>query len=287
MLNVHNGASRNLCSFSSVGLHLRWLSSAFLVIKGILANRGVIIVVGFPELVRINYQTTHQEKSDMTSLNYSRIHGNAATTPFLPNLDEWARMYNKWSDRMAKSLWPFGNTEECREVVHEAFLKAMGLSDHLHLRDELTPKAEGCWYGFLRNQAKGILSNRHRYADRFEPIKEYGLAEETLDEDDWGDVDDSDALVAYPTVYCRDTDWLKGEVRKTIKDVCREAGVTERNIRAFELFVLDDEDGRIVVGAIPSVKNANNLYQIKNRIMNLLMASDNRFAGIFDKLIAA
>lgn len=208
-------------------------------------------------------------------------------TPFLPTFDEWARMYTQWSEKMAKSLWPYGNALDCQDAVHEAFIKAMGLSDHLHLRDELTPKIEGCWYGFLRNQAKGILSNKHRYEKRFEAIPEYGLMEETLDEDDWGDVDDSDALVAYPIVYGRDNSWLKDEVRKTIKDICSEAGVNDRNIKAFELFVLDEQDGRVVVEAIPSVKNANNLYQIKKRIMNLLMASADRFEGIFDERMAA
>lgn len=208
-------------------------------------------------------------------------------TPFLPDFDDWARMYKKWSDTMAKSLWSYGNYEECREAVHEAFLKAMGRSDHLHLRDELTPKTEGCWYGFLRNQAKGVLSNHHRYTKRFETIKEYALAEETIEEDDWGDVDDSDALVATPAKYKRDINWYEKRMRKTVEDVCREAGVSERNIYAFELYVLDELDGRDVVDAIPSVKNVNNLYQIKNRIMNLLMASAGRFEDIFCGLMAA
>jgi hypothetical protein len=207
--------------------------------------------------------------------------------PFLPTFDEWARMYTQWSDKMARSLWSYGNSSDCHDAVHEAFIKVMGLSDHLHLRDELTPKVEGCWYGFLRHQAMGILSNKHRYDKRFETIKEYALAEESFGEDDWGDVDDSDAITACPAVYGRDNGWLKDEVRKMIKDVCREAGVNERNVQAFELYVHDELDGKSVIEIVPAVKNANNLYQIKKRIMDLLVISADRFEGIFDELMAA
>jgi len=215
------------------------------------------------------------------------MNNNTNNTLFLPTVSEWARMYTQWFEKMSRSLFNHGGPLECREAVHEAFLKAMGLSDRLHLRDELTAKTEDCWYGFLRNQAKGILSHRHAAAKRFVEYKEQVLAEETFAEDDWGDVDNSDALAVRSVAFASDRSWLKKEVRRTVEDVCRKAGVSERNIRAFFRFVLDEAAGKTVVGEIPSLKNANNLYQIRDRVAKLLKASAERFEGLYDELIAA
>jgi len=195
--------------------------------------------------------------------------------PFIPTEAQWAGLYAKWSEKLAKSLWAFGNAHECREAVHEAFLKAMGLSDHLQLHDELTPKVEGCWYGFLRNQAKGILSNYHRRSGRFEPLKEYGLTEE----------DDEPAAEA--DFEASDRAELREKVRQTVADVCRRAGVNEGHLHAFALFVLGEADGSDVVRTVPELLNTNNLYQVKNRIMKLLGKFSDRFETMHDELLAA
>jgi len=195
---------------------------------------------------------------------------------FIPSFEEWGAYYARWSDKIAKSLWKFGSAHECREAVHEAFLKAMGISDHLHLRDELTPKVEGCWYGFLRNQARGILSNYHRFGGRFDSMKDY----ETENGDDEEPSSPEDVERADRANACE-------EVRQIIMSVCADAGVNDRNVRAFIRFVLDEEDGASVVEAIPELRNTNNLYQIRSRIMNLLIASADRFAETFDELVAA
>lgn len=212
---------------------------------------------------------------------------NNDNTQYLPTFLEWEKMYTQWSEKLAKSLWSFGGQEECREAVHEAFLKAMGLSDRLHLRDKLTPKVDGEWFGFLRNQAKGILSHRHQAAKRFVELKEYGLTEETLNEDDWGDEDGTDVPVSGPGGSAGDSRWLKAVMRKAVEEVCREAGVSERNVRAFVHFVLDEVPGKVVVSELPSLKNANNLYQVRDRVTKLLKASSDRFEEIHDELLAA
>lgn len=206
---------------------------------------------------------------------------------FIPTQAEWGQYYAKWHDKMSKSLWMFGSEHECREAVHEAFLKAMGLSDHLHLREELTPKVEGCWYGFLRNQAKGILSNRHKASDRFEPIKEWEIGEETFAEDDWGDVDDSDAILAPQEESALDSTWLRRQVRGTVQAVCHEAGLKDRDVRAFFRFVLDDCNGREVLAEIPELHTTNNLFQVKCKIMRLLRQSAGQFAEAFNEVLAA
>lgn len=195
---------------------------------------------------------------------------------FIPSFEEWAKYYTQWYDKMAKSLGRFGRDWECREAVHEAFLKAMGLSDHLHLREKLEPKTESYWFGFLRNQAKGILSNYHRFGNRFVAIKDYELDDEA---------DDEPGMSAQ--VERIDQEKVHEEVRQIIKTVCADAGVNVRHVCAFIRFVLDEASGRTVVKEIPEIHNTNNLYQIRSRIMNLLRTSSDKFVETFQKLLAA
>lgn len=207
--------------------------------------------------------------------------------PFIPTAEQWGVFFDKWHEKMAKSLWKSGNEHDCRDAVQEAFLKVSGLSDHLHLKDPLTPKVEGCWYAFVRYHAKGILSNYHQHQSHFEPIQEWKAMEGSFEEDDWGDVDDSAALKSPAGVGKIDGGWLRVEVRNTVEAICREAGVSDRNIQAFVMNVLEEQSGDEVVYNLPEILNANNLYAIKHRIMNLLQASAERFRIAYEELLAA
>lgn len=195
---------------------------------------------------------------------------------FIPTFEEWGRFYSEWSEKLVKSLWMSGSELECREAVHEAFLKAMGLSDHLRLNDELSAKEEGCWYGFLRGQARGILSNYHRSSDRYVPMKDFAANE-----------CDGAEPVYVADFGCGDGEWLRKGVRSALVTVCNRAGVSERNRMAFEMFVLDGMDSEEVVSSVPGIGNANNLYQIKNRIMRILSHGATGPDSVFAELRAA
>lgn len=208
-------------------------------------------------------------------------------TPYIPTLSDWARLYSRWFKKIAGSLRMFGDAEECEEAVHEAFMKVAGLSDHLALRDELTPKVDNCWFGFVRNQAKGILSHRHEAARRFEPVKEYKLSDGIVYDEEPEEQYNSGLPVILPVEHAGDEVWFRNEVRRAVADVCREAGVSDRNLAAFVKFVLDERDGDEVVNDIPSLKNANNLYQIRSRIMKLLKSSSGRFERARAERLAA
>jgi len=65
------------------------------------------------------------------------------------------------------------------------------------------------------------------------------------------------------------------------------AGVSVRNREVFEMFVLDEEDGDTVVAAFPAIRNTNNLYQIKKRVMDVLKHAAHDERNLFAELKAA
>jgi len=208
------------------------------------------------------------------------------TKPFIPTMAEWAMFFAAWHKRLEASLRKSGSMAACEEAVQEAFIKVLGLSDHLHLAKPLMPKTEDQWYAFLYYQAKARLSCYNQQGKRFVQLTEWWNDEEALDEDGWGVAEDSSEPAATMPMT-RDRTWVRDEFRKVFADLCRSAGVKDCNHRAFVRFILDEKSGSDVVAEIPEILNANNLYQVKKRIMNLLMASADRFAGIHNELMAA
>ena len=203
-----------------------------------------------------------------------KIH--AEDEKFIPTFEEWGRLYTAWREMMVKSLSKGGSEQDCREAVHEAFLKVMGISDHLKLEEELSPKLEGCWYGFIKSQARGIMSNYHRFTERYVPMKDYAS------------VDDDDSVPVYESDFEKsDREWIRKGVRNALKKVCNEAGVCERNRKVFEMFVLDEIDSDTIVRTLPEIRNANNLYRVKNRIMGILAKSARDSESPFAELMAA
>ncbi len=207
--------------------------------------------------------------------------------PFIPTMAEWAIFFSAWHKRLEKSLGKSGSEAACEEAVQETFVKVLGLSDHLHLSAPLTPKMEGEWYAFLYYQAKGRLSCYNQQAKRFAPLPEWGLSEETFNEDDWGDSDEGYEPVAESGNWSDDRSRFREEFRKVLADVCRSAGVKDCNHRAFVRFVLDDQEGQKVVKEIKEVLNTNNLYQVTKRITNLLAKNKECFENLRRELLAA
>ena len=89
---------------------------------------------------------------------------------FVPTPERWAEFYAKWLKPLAKSLGNCASRVDSEDAGHQAFLKVMGLSPNLRLTQKLEPKTIGQWYGFMRWQARGVLSNMHGKASRFESL---------------------------------------------------------------------------------------------------------------------
>ena len=116
-------------------------------------------------------------------------------TKFVPTPKAWGELYGQWRKPLVRSLSKYGPPEEIEEAVHEAFLKVAGLSANLRLEKELEPKTTGKWYGFMKWQARGVLSNIHGKASKFEPLP---------DEDDEDDDVLGESFVRHSTMLAKE-----------------------------------------------------------------------------------
>ena len=172
------------------------------------------------------------------------------TEKFIPTKDQWGELYALWFKQLTKSLARYASWSTAEEAVQEAFLKVMGLSRTLHLSKELKARTTGEWYSFVFWHARGVLSNLLAKSIRFCPLPE---------------------TISYsPTVWGKSKEYLRYVVRAAVWKVCQKSRDPETQYRAFVKFELEGCSAKDVVEALPEVRNANNLYQISNRIRSEL-----------------
>lgn len=186
---------------------------------------------------------------------------------FVPTLERWADFYAKWRESLAKSLGKCASPADCEDAVHQAFLKVMGLSPNLKLDKELEPKTTGKWYGFMKWQARGVLSNIHGKASKFEPLP--------------------DDIPCGGFSSRMDRSFLRRAVRVAAWEACRKRSNAVAKYRAFVLFVLEERSAAEVVEAVPETLNVNNLYQICDRIRHDLDVVSRKPDSILAKLRCA
>ena len=186
---------------------------------------------------------------------------------FVPTLERWADFYVQWRESLAKSLGRCASQVDCEDAVHQAFLKVMGLSPNLKLEKELEPKTVSKWYGFMKWQARGVLSNMHGKASRFEPLP--------------------DDIAVGGASNRIDRKLLRHAIRAAAWEACRKRRNAVAKYRAFVLFVLEGWSAAEVVDAIPETLNANNLYQICDRIRCELETAARKPDSIFARLRCA
>lgn len=186
---------------------------------------------------------------------------------FVPTPERWAEFYAKWLKPLAKSLGNCASRVDSEDAVHQAFLKVMGLSSNLKLDKAPEPKTIGKWYGFMKWQARGVLSNMRGKASRFETLP--------------------------PDIPCggfssrMDRSLLRRVVRAAAWEACRKRSNAVAKYRAFVLFVLEERSAAEVVEAVPETLNANNLYQICDRIRHDLEVVARKPDSILAKLRCA
>ena len=172
------------------------------------------------------------------------------TEKFIPTNEQWGELYALWFKRLTKSIARFTSWSMAEEAVQEAFLKVIGLSETLHLSKELAPRTVGEWYSFVFWQARGVLSNLSAKSSRFCPLDE--------------------TLSYSPAVWGKNREYLCSVVRAAVWKACQKSRNPEAQYEAFVKFELAGCSAKEVVDALPEVRNANNLYQISNRIRSEL-----------------
>ena len=177
---------------------------------------------------------------------------------FVPTRTQWWGYYEKWVERIASALWKMGNPQECLDAAQDAILKVMGVHERFHLESPLVPKSEGQWYKMCYNQARGILSNRHKHDDLSEScstsdeeeVWKFGLGESRFD-----DIDKKN---------------LKAEICEAISHLCEDKHFEKRLVQAFFMTYLEEKSAKEVVDSGIGIKNANALFQSNKRILDYL-----------------
>ena len=189
-------------------------------------------------------------------------------TKFIPTRERWEEFYRRWCKPLAKSLYKHGSCRDCEEAVHMAFLKVMELSADLKLAKELAPKTESQWYAFMWWQARGVLSNIHRKAERFEPLTD-GMVE---------------TLACRPDVDCIDAKIARRAICAAAWNACRTWRSPKAKYTAAMMFLLDGYSAEEVVKAVPEVLTANNLYQICRRVRRAIAEAARRPGSVLAEL---
>ncbi len=169
---------------------------------------------------------------------------------FIPTKEQWGELYALWFKLLTKSLARYTSWSTAEEAVQEAFLKVMGISETLHLSKELTARTVGEWYSFVFWHARGVLSNIRAKSARFCPLDE--------------------TLSYSPAVWGKSKEYLRYVVRAAVWKACQKSRDPETQYKAFVKFELEGCSAKEVVEALPEVRNANNLYQMSNRIRSEL-----------------
>lgn len=199
----------------------------------------------------------------------------AVSDLFIPTPEQWGRYVEAWTPGLVKRLWKHGDEESRAEAVHEAFLKIMGCHNSLQLRAPLEPRSEKDWWWNVYGQAKFILQHRSEAAARFV----HRSASDEFEALDFGDVE--------PNQRSWEKADLVQRIREAVWTACRQGGVSARDARAFVHFVLDGMPGEHVVRVVPEVGKANNLYQIKKRVLSCLMEVAQEPGNPFEELRVA
>ena len=223
------------------------------------------------------------------------------TVKFIPTRKDWERFYANWFKRLVRELGKLGRAVMAEDAVQDAFLKMTGLSEHRELRDELVPRTESEWYGFVRHQAEWIFGQMRKQNLKWKAdvstVEElarkidYIRQDSTLSQGQRElslrrhrqlmqhlvDVEGREAEAGLPSddldeIRCRDV------VRRLVEAVCRQSGISSRNCDAFMLYVLDEMSPAEVVARVwgkpaslaEAAERKNNLYVIKNRIFRHL-----------------
>ena len=173
---------------------------------------------------------------------------------FIPTLARWEEFYNKWFKPLVKELGAYASEYECQEAVHMAFLKVLGLSQNLKLSKPLEPKTLDQWRVFIWWQARGVLSNMRGKSARYVHMPE---CMETC-------------IPARATDRVSRIDRFRRVICEAVKDVCKGWKNADAKSKAFVMFSLDEKPAEEVVAEVPEALNANNLYQIANRIRSAL-----------------
>ena len=169
---------------------------------------------------------------------------------FIPTEKEWGELYALWFKKLTKSIARSASWTTAEDAVQEAFLKVMGLSRTLHLSKELTARTADEWYSFVLWQSRGVLSNMRAKSARFCAL---------------------DERIGYPpAIWGRKRGYIRHVMRAAVWKACRKSRDPELQYKAFVMFELDNCSAKEVVEALPEVRNANNLYQMSNRIRSEL-----------------
>lgn len=203
------------------------------------------------------YDVDNQTHKGNNMPNYMKTADDRNTKKFIPTPKLWEEFYCQWYRPLAKSLCKYATAAESEEAVHEAFLKVLDLSANLKLSKKPEPKTEGEWRKFMYWQARGVLSNMHGKAARFEPLPD-AIADMIPEKY-------ADSLVCRPDIGSFDIALLRRAICAAVWNACRKWRDGRAKYKAVMMFMLDDCPAKEVVAAVPEVLNTNNFNQIYYR----------------------
>ena len=221
-------------------------------------------------------------------------HAASDSIAYIPTLGEWGALLRKHGPKIVNSLWRSGNRQDCEDAVQSAVIKIAGLDPDHRLEEELEPKTEAQWVGFVQMHARSFLSHRNEREAKWvwagnthkELRDAYSatLADRTLGERPRAERlrnirRQTQYLVAREEVRNQDAQSpierlsekiRRQAVREMVDLVCGEYGVSDRDRDVFVRAVLDGEDAQHVADDLLK-GNRSHLYIIVCRVKEKLV----------------
>ena len=182
-----------------------------------------------------------------------KLNLDAVTKIQYPTQDTWGKFYQDWNKSLVEGLGNQHDLMDRQDAVSDAFVKLMMRKDkgeYVHV-----PETEREWYGCIKWQAKACLS--HAYGSRTTREKHHKAAMV-----EW---------IANTPVACScniDSEVRAAALYRTLREVCREAGMKKVNVEAYIRWYLNGENSADV--ALELGTTVQNLHVIRFRVEKLL-----------------
>lgn len=169
-----------------------------------------------------------------------------------PTNEKWGEFYGAWRDDLVKSLGAGHAEGDCEDAVEYAFQKLIHKQrkEYGHV-----PETEAEWRNCVRWQAKAYLSHLYESRGVWSEYHRQAAFETQIN--------------AKGVAICNiDRDVRASAAFRTLRELCREAGMKDYYVEAYVRWYLNGEPSARVAADYHT--NPNNLYAIRFKIEGLL-----------------
>jgi len=178
---------------------------------------------------------------------------NATDKIAFPDINAWASFFERWHDKLVDGLDGRFPKADREDAVARAFVKLMAKPEAAY--EGHAPETEKDWYGNIRWQAKACLSHVAVSRDTWEKYHRQATEEGYL-------------TSSVPGFNGLDLSVRNAALRRTLDELCDEAGIKPANVAAYVRWYLEGNPSDEVAEAFGTT--ANNLHAIRFRIEKLL-----------------